>query len=449
MVELFLARPCRMEDTLSDIRSRKLEKKSYKNIFTALDDAVEIAKEARDLKLVDNPALRKALNIVEEFLRKSGRICYGGMAINAHLPTTTKFYDFSKTLPDYDFFTPNPDKDVQELVRLLKGSGFDDVSARVGMHEGTTKVFVNYTGVADITFLPQWLYSKLKKKAIHEDGITYADADFLRMNMYLELSRPHGEVERWEKVYKRLVLLNMVKESHVKKCKNKDGRITVVDRDMRDAVLDYIIKNNMIYVGADLKGIYEHYNKDPSKAILNSTSPVIVFVENPELHFSILRQIVQDIDPRAKLEVQNWPSYQEITPEMYGILLNGKIIALLIGEHYCYAYNTIQITNHRHIRIAALDTAITLFYQLSFVDGLEGIVPKSTHCFADTLVEISMKTRDKGVESQFPPFVTSCVGHQPSKASLLRKKIERIRLKKTQKNRSGMRYNRTIKQKNK
>jgi hypothetical protein len=28
------------------------------------------------------------------------------------------------------------------------------------------------------------------------------------MSMYLELSRPHGDVSRWEKVYSRLELLN-------------------------------------------------------------------------------------------------------------------------------------------------------------------------------------------------------------------------------------------------
>ena len=36
----------------------------------------------------------------------------------------------------------------------------------------------------------------------------YAPPNFLRMSMYLELSRPEGDVSRWEKVLKRLILLN-------------------------------------------------------------------------------------------------------------------------------------------------------------------------------------------------------------------------------------------------
>ena len=39
-------------------------------------------------------------------------------------------------------------------------------------------------------------------------GIKYAPANYLRINMYLELSRPMGDASRWEKVLKRLNLLN-------------------------------------------------------------------------------------------------------------------------------------------------------------------------------------------------------------------------------------------------
>jgi len=48
----------------------------------------------------------------------------------------------------------------------------------------------------------------LQKDALKIAGITYAPPNFLRMGMYLELSRPDGDVSRWEKVYKRLILLN-------------------------------------------------------------------------------------------------------------------------------------------------------------------------------------------------------------------------------------------------
>ena len=46
------------------------------------------------------------------------------------------------------------------------------------------------------------------KRSFDVQGIYYAPINYLRMSMYLELSRPKGDVGRWEKVLKRLGLLN-------------------------------------------------------------------------------------------------------------------------------------------------------------------------------------------------------------------------------------------------
>ena len=48
---------------------------------------------------------------------------------------------------------------------------------------------------------------KLFEKNAKINGIQYAPPNFLRMNMFIELSRPAGDVSRWEKVLKRMILL--------------------------------------------------------------------------------------------------------------------------------------------------------------------------------------------------------------------------------------------------
>jgi hypothetical protein len=52
------------------------------------------------------------------------------------------------------------------------------------------------------------IFDELFNASIKIAGIHYASPDFLRMGMFLELSRPMGDVSRWEKVMKRLNLLN-------------------------------------------------------------------------------------------------------------------------------------------------------------------------------------------------------------------------------------------------
>jgi hypothetical protein len=429
-----------MEGELRDIRSQSLQTQPIQLLLKSISDAAAEAADLRDREYVDNPDLRRALSVVEEFLRDKHRICYGGMAINAHLPKSLKFYDFSKTLPDYDFFTSTPEEDVKDLTHRLKNQGFTEISARVGIHEGTTKVFVNYVGVADISYLPPWLIQRLQKRAIVDDGISYADADFLRMNMYLELSRPRGETERWEKVYKRLLLLNQAKRIGHPSCKGTGTTQTRVPKNTHEQILEYIAKSGLIFAGAELKRIYEHPTSSRAGYVLKSTAPIVAFAENPEFHLPILRQIVHEHAPHMRLTIKKWPPLGDVVPEMYGIVSGGNVFVLLIREEFCYGFNTVELPGNQTLRIASLDTAITLYFTLTFVRGLQGLVPKSLFCFANTLVDISRRTRDSGRSGVFPLFSVECQGHQPSKPSLLRAKAARIAsLKRTQKtkNRSG------------
>ena len=44
------------------------------------------------------------LQVVESFMKRKKRICYGGTAINSILPKEKQFYNYDIDIPDYDFF---------------------------------------------------------------------------------------------------------------------------------------------------------------------------------------------------------------------------------------------------------------------------------------------------------------------------------------------------------
>jgi hypothetical protein len=161
--------------------------------------------------------------------------------------------------------------------------------------------------------------------------------------------------------------------------------------------------------------------------VLKSTAPIVVFAESPELHVSIVRQILKKAEPNSNVTTVHWAPVGEMVPELFGVRVNGKLVFLCVKEVYCNSYNEVTVPGRRTLRVASLDTAITLFYALTFAKGLDGIVSNSAGCFATALVEISRTTRDSGKSSVFPLFSTSCSGHQPSKPSLLRAKASRIR----------------------
>ena len=95
-----------MDDELRQrsIQSPILETEKFKKQKALLNEALEEAQKKVDFYLAHDPQVQKAIEVVEMFLRKSNRPCYGGQAINAHLPSNLKFYEVEYDLPDYDFF---------------------------------------------------------------------------------------------------------------------------------------------------------------------------------------------------------------------------------------------------------------------------------------------------------------------------------------------------------
>jgi hypothetical protein len=173
-----------------------------------LREAVDIVEKKKGEAITHDPKVKKIISIVEDFIADKKLVCYGGTAINNILPEDAQFYNKDLELPDYDFYSDNALDHAKELADIYYKAGYEDVEAKSGVHHGTYKVFVNFTGIADITQMEPALFNAISRDAIVKSGIRYAPPDFLRMAMYLELSRPDGDVSRWEKVQKRLTLLN-------------------------------------------------------------------------------------------------------------------------------------------------------------------------------------------------------------------------------------------------
>jgi hypothetical protein len=187
----------------------------------------EITKMVKDLETENNrvaakdPGTVTSLAVVKNFLKNNRVLCYGGTAINNLLPKKDQFYNPEEDVPDYDFFSKTPQAHSVTIANQLRKEGIAAVEVKPGMHLGTFKVFADFTGVADITHLDEEIFDRLWEEAEVRAGIHYVPVNFLRMSMYLELSRPHGDVSRWEKVYSRLELLN---KAYPASCNKKDAK---------------------------------------------------------------------------------------------------------------------------------------------------------------------------------------------------------------------------------
>lgn len=396
-----------------DIRYFSTGKKE-KIIESRLEKAIETAEEVLNYESAHNEELQQSLNIVKRFIKRKQRICYGGTAINMLLPKNKRFYDPNVDLPDYDFFSPSIETDIKELVDDLKNAGFNEVIHRVGIHEGTKKILVNYTAVADVSHLDKRLYNIYLKESELIDGIHYTSPDMLRMMMYLELSRPRGEVSRWNKVYERLQLLN--NEFPLKLCRNI-RTYPIVSNEVRRTLLDFIVSHERILANIELESLYRRSLKQKNVSYQLSKGSLLLFF-SPDLKKDSFD--IKNIVPHNSLRIVYVEGKGDLIQNRIELYDDSTLIAVLVEESACHSYNTVKTDENRLLKIASLDTLINLYYSLLYFTNF-----KVSICSIASCIRTLNSLRVSKV-SQFPAFSVTCSGYQKGYPTLLREKVLRI-----------------------
>jgi hypothetical protein len=415
-----------MEDDPHNILSPLLDKPQIQKQFEELDRVVKEASKRIDFAVAHDPEILKAIDIVERFLRRSRRVCYGGQAINALLPRGRKFYDEKYTIPDYDFFTPFVHEDVSELMKILEKEGFN-VSKKVGVHEGTMKVLVNFVPIADCSDMNKQLFKILQKRATSVNGILYCDPDFLRMMMYLELSRPRGQVERWRKVYERLTLLN--NSYPLDKC-DEDIVTGNISHEDRKNLLDFCVKHKRVMAGPEFIEIMEKKKtRTHFDTLVNRGGPVIFLSHQAELDAEDLRVILGM--SQVQIKVENKLSDQLFT---YVVLKRrNKVLAIIFQEDACHAYTLLKIDANSEMRVGTPDLYLHLYYSLMIFGKKEkAFFQNSLECLIQKLFEISDNARSVSA-GIVPSFGLRCSGRQKGMATLLKERVERTEKEKGKK----------------
>jgi hypothetical protein len=360
--------------------------------------AAAAATEYQEKQGAEDTEARRITDIMERFLRAKKRVIYGGAAINAQLPAADKFYDPQLYLPDYDFMTPTPIQDCEDLMTEFRADGFKEVESKLGIHEGTYKVFVNFRSAADITFIPLEIYKRILKDCRVVNRLFYASPNWLRMNTYLELSRPAGMVMRWEKVYQRLLLLNKTYPLHA--CTPKKHR-PVLQSDLQQQIVDEGIAEGAIFL--TVRGLQKPKEMEPI---------VLMMTDKAAALSSSLRELGL-AETRFEMQGELLPARSEFRSE-------GTLTCVVFATVACHAYTQVG-----PLRLASLDLLIQMYYALYFME-LRSYVPNSILCTIQRLMDLEAKRRANPSIPLEEAFPLACVGHQPTMPEL--KRAHRARL---------------------
>ena len=391
--------------------------------IAVLRHAVDESEKMQGQKVAMSDEINRIIRIVESFLIKKQLICYGGTAVNNILPKNAQFYNHEYEIPDYDFFTDNAANDAKELADIFMSEGFQDVEAKSGVHYGTFKVFVNFVGVADITEIHTELFDALKLESIMRAGIRYAPPDYLRMSMFLELSRPAGDVSRWEKVLKRLVLLNhyypIQPNIDCKDAKFQRSMSSIKNKELSEKIF-YIVRDTLIYQGAVFFGgyaanLYAKYMPEDEQNLISRTNPDFdVLSEDIELCATIVKEQLINAGIQNVSEIRH-PAVGEIVPARIEILVGTDTIAFIYEPIACHNYNVIH-THGLEINVATIDTMLSFY--LAFIYTKEYAQFRTRiMCMAKFLFDVEQENRleQRGVLKRFS---MNCIGKQKSLTDL-------------------------------
>ena len=371
--------------------------------------------------LVESPETKKTIKIVEAFIKSKKLIIYGGTAINNILPKIHRFYNYNYELPDYDFFSMHALDHAKELADIYVKNGFTNVEAKAGVHHGTYKVYVNNIGVADITYLHPEIFDSLMKDIIEKEGLLYAPANFLRQSMYLELSRPNGEIDRWEKVLKRLILLNKYYPLKIKKCKIIQRQMItkphITEKKIFDIVKKCFIDEKLIFIGGYANALYSRYLP---RHKLKSLPDFDVLSTDPIKTCNLVKKELakQDIE----VTMNTYPPIGELVDEHYSLQIGEEYIAFVYKPTACHSYNEIKIGS-LNIKVGTIDTLLSFYMAFMYANrpyyDMNRLLCLSTMLFA---VQQRNRLKQSGLLKRFS---ITCYGTQRTLSELRDEKTKK------------------------
>jgi hypothetical protein len=257
--------------------------------------------------------------------------------------------------------------------------------------------------------------------------------------MYLELSRPAGDVTRWEKILKRLILLNKYYPIKGKNCKNvKIQRLFEGKKDISKKVFNIIkdsfINQGLVFFGGYANLLYKKYMPNKYKNIIEDIPDFDVLSENPEESAQIIKErlIENNIN---NVKIYKSEGIGEIIAPHYEINIDGDTVAFIYKPLACHSYNTINL-HGKQLKIASIDTMLSFYLAFLYADRMYYDTNRIL-CMAELLFNVQAKNRLKQY-GLLKRFSTTCYGTQKTLTNIREEKSNKFKLlkqnKKTKKN---------------
>tara|TARA_B110000238_G_C16107493_1_gene431175 strand:+ start:75 stop:1592 length:1518 start_codon:yes stop_codon:yes gene_type:complete len=447
---------------------------SLKKKLEKIADINEDKKEILDSKFYKEEwngyKLPNPFDVVEQFIKDKGLKLYGGLALHTYLNKHKKGLYKKYQFPDFDVLSPDAWNHAKELANLLYKMGFKFVEARSSVlndyHHHTFKVSVDMIYIIDITqtgCTPQQkktkncktcgmgkngkclmlfdeqpavdskfskksknpkvyrkTYNYKTKKSLFPSKLFVMDKNWLKGQLYKEVTQPLGNPSRLPKVGTRLELFKQFYDFELHKCNPKDYQVIVSTemKPMLKYIGEFVRDKNLINYGATAYNFFVKNSKDVGSM---GVSDYKVYTSNGAfLIDSLISKLKQKYPKRIfGYVVKNkfWKEQEDVDYTVYvkvGKKSNNLITFTEVDK--CIPY-----IQYNKVRYATVDRLKYLYYRAISTPNFIKLVEDDSinyKCLLNNLL-IAEKKYNKlnktKKKSKFRRYVSKCQGEETSK----------------------------------
>jgi len=386
---------------LYDLKSIELINKNLQNIE-------DTGKKEKVLKLKPNiNEYNDIVKIILEYIKKKKRIIYGGKCWEALLKkknSKTSFYD-KYDMADYEFYSPEPIKDIIELCDILYKKGYKYINGVDAQHDETYKLQVNYIEYCDISYMPKYIYNNMKY--ININGLLYPTFNFILIDILRIFNDPVTSYWRMSKNGKRA--LELFKYYNL----NLDGKFIKIEND--NSILDYIRKNILVNSKLIVIGYYAFnyfkYISFSEKKELYSPYYDVITNNYKEDNINIFKKLKENF---SNIEKKEYCPFYQFTGRKTSFLYNKKIILnIYSNNNKCIPYKHLEKKN---IKIGSFNIVFMFLLINSFYLKINKNSEKQNIDYMiKNLIIYKRKFLDKNNKNildntPFQDFFTQCIG---------------------------------------
>ena len=300
-------------------------------------------------KLNNEPTLdeiKKVYDIIIKFIIKKKKIIYGGYAQNLLIKEKNKDDAFYKEynnvyinctdIADLEFYSSNPLEDTIELCDELYKNNLKYIESKEGVHGETYKIFVNFIGYCDISYISDNIYNNIP--TININNIKCAHPNFMMIDSFRVFNDPMTSYWRLEKSFIRY---NKIIKYYPFELINKNNLLINYIFSPNINILNFIkkkiiYKSKLIVIGFYA---YNYYAKKSDKKFIFNNFPYYELISDDLkkdgiIIFNKLKKINNNI------KIKQYYQLYEYFDNKIEYYINNKLILILYGNYNrCTVYN--------------------------------------------------------------------------------------------------------------